>query len=305
MNRAVFERLRFAYVDGELDAQQAAEVEALLRSSPEARALVEADRYLKALLARSLASEMLPPGFAHRAFARLEWAPAAGRSWATGIIPLGVITAAAACLALWFAMPAWRQAAPPPGQAQMAGMIERLHFGCAAEGKGHHCKDLPADDLEAIRRIMSENLHMPVLAPDFADQGCVFESANYCSLPSHRGAHLIYLADGPRLPLSVMTVDALSDELPRDSKRALHGQPYYVLQGEATRVLAWDHDGVTYLLCAQLDERRLLALAEPVRLALFREIRRSPFGGTPPLRLAVAGIGWPRLARRSMIKADR
>ena len=128
----------------------------------------------------------------------------------------------------------------------MAGMIERLHFGCAAAGKAHHCKDLPADDLQAIRRIMSENPHMPVLAPDFADEGCLFESANYCSFPSHRGVHLIYLADDRRLPLSVMTVDALGDEMPRDSRRAFHGRPYYLLHGETTKVLAWDYDGVTY-----------------------------------------------------------
>ena len=187
----------------------------------------------------------------------------------------------------------------------MAGMIERLHFGCAAEGKAHHCKDLPADDLEAIRRIMSQNLHMPVLVPDFTGQGCVFESANYCSLPSHRGAHLIYLADGRQMPLSVMTVDALGDEIPRDSRRAFHGRPYYLLEGDRARVLAWNHDGVTYLLCAQLDEDRLLALAEPVRLALSGEEHRPVIGYQGPVRLAAAGIGLPRPVRRPMIETSR
>jgi anti-sigma factor RsiW len=294
MNQKEFEKLKFSYADGELDPQQAAEVEAYLKTSPEARALVEADRQLKASLARSFAKEAVPPGLAHRAFAQLEDKASSRRPWARRIVPLGIVTAAAACVVIWVAVPEARQPKASGAEVHLAGMIEELHLGCSAAGRNHHCEDLPAGDLDTIRRVMSEKLQLAVLAPDLSSKGCAFESANYCSFPDHRGAHLIYVKDSSRIPLSVMTVDSMGGEMPCRCKKPYHGHAYFALHGERTNVVAWDHNGATYVICAELDEADLLEMAEPVRLALCgQDSGPSSSYAVSTIRLAMGANHWP------------
>jgi len=294
MNRAEFEKLRFAYADGELDELLVAEVEAYLRSSPEARALVEADTMLKESLARGFSRDRLPDGFAQRAFARLEADDSAARqaSWSRRIIPLGTITAAAACLALWLALPLGDHHPTPPASSgsnvSLAQLIEGVHYGCVRAGAGHHCADLPRNNLDAIRSQMSEKLGLAVFVPDLSTHGCRFQTANYCGLPGRDGAHLIYAKDRPSLSLSVMTLQAMGDQFPAASETQYRGRSYFTLAARETAIVAWDHRDVTYVLCAPVEQQNLLEMAHPVRLAMAAE---GPVRGAGPV-IRLAAMGW-------------
>jgi anti-sigma factor RsiW len=302
MNRAEFEKLRFAYADGELDEHLIAEMDAYLRSSPEARALIEADRLLRESLARGFAHDRLPEGFASQAFARLGEADydARGVFRSRWMIPLGAITAAAACLALWLALPLGGRAsgelASSSADAPLIEMIEETHFGCVAKGLGHQCADLPRDDLEAIRTRMSEKLGMTVLVPDLSGQGCSFQTANYCGLPGRRGAHLIYSKDRQGLCLSVMTVEDMGDRFPDASRTLYHGRRYYALADRRASVVAWNQGGATYVLCAAVEREDLLELADPVRLAMAGD---GPAREREPV-VRLAAVSWSPQAHLPM-----
>lgn len=308
MNCEEFNESCLAYLDGELDSVRTAQAQAHARSCDNCRAVLEADRRLKASLARVFSRTPLPAGLAQRVFPAIEEGAsvrddrAAGDGWAARVIPLGLITAAAACLMLWIGYPhlASQNAATDrplaQGPLQLASAIQELHRGCSGMGPKHHCSQLPRHNMGILARRMSDELKLEIVAlPEMAD-GLSFVGADYCRLMGARVAHLIYEKTPGRTPLSVISVASLRDRFRccRDTER--NGKHYNVVEIDGTAIVAWhEKERATYILCASMSPDRLLALAEPVRIAL----NAAP---TPEFPAAIrsrqtyrlASIGWNR-----------
>lgn len=314
MNCDEFNESCLAYLDGELDSVQAAQAQAHVRSCDNCRAVQEADQRLKASLARVFSRTPLPAGLAQRVFpaiddgapARDDWTAgdvrAAPDVWAARVIPLGLITAAAACLMLWIGYP--HLASPnaaidrplAQGPLQLVSAIQELHRGCSQMGHKHHCSQLPRHNMGTLTRRMSDELELEIVAlPEMAD-GLSFVGADYCRLMGARVAHLMYEKTPDRTPLSVISVASFRDRFRCCQDTERHGKHYNVIETGGTAIVAWhEQEQATYILCARMSSDQLLALAEPVRIAL----------NTGPTPEFPAEIGWGQTNRLASIGWNR
>ena len=308
MNCNEFEARCLAYLDGELEADLAAQAEAHVESCATCRGVLESDRRLKASLARVFSRGTLPTGFADRAFAALDRRVPVRDKRASRVIGVGLITAAAACLILWIGYPAGAPTSDPLRLAserfpnELAKAIEKLHVGCTAMGDGHHCKVLPRNDLKIIRDRMTDELEFAVMAPDWTSRGLDFVGADYCRLLGARVAHLVYKTMPDDLSLSMISVGSMRDRFECCERKEHKGRPYHAVRTGDGSIVAWHADSdATYILCARLDPESLLKLAEPVRVALEGALAEPGHPGRDPAeRFLLASMGWKSGLGRSI-----
>ena len=310
MNCNEFSEQSLAYLDGELEADLAAQAEVHVESCENCRRVLESDRRLKASLARVFSRGALPAGFADRAFDALDRREPARDKRASGVIAVGLITAAAACLILWIGYPAGAPTSEPLRPVservpkEIASAVEKLHVGCTAMGDRHHCEVLPRNDLMVIRERMTDELKFAVMAPDWTSRGLDFVGADYCRLMGARVAHLVYKKTPDDLSLSMISVGSMRDRFECCEKKEHKGRPYHVVEAGDWSIVVWHADSdATYILCAPLDQESLLRLAEPIRVALEGAIVEPghPRGG-PAERFLLASMGWKSALGRSIYR---
>ena len=251
-----------AWLDGELDAERRAQLDALLREQPElaARArLWTADRdalraRLDPVLGEPVPAALLNKIWHHRAHPR--WAQAAV---AAGLLIVGALVGAGG---MWqwqgqrlsemtAATLASSQAGTPAGWVQRAALAHSVYVP-----EPRHPIEVKAQE-EHLSRWLTRRIDIPVKLFDLRDEG--FELMGGRLLPDAGGksAQLMYESVDPATPKQRVTVYLRKPD---------SGAPTafsYRQQGELGQFY-WVEAGAGYALIGALPKERLLALAQAI-----------------------------------------
>jgi anti-sigma factor RsiW len=246
-----------AHLDGELDAELCAAVEAFLAAHPEEAARVRSLRRQTRLIGRAygpLLERPLPPRMAAAVLAPAR--QAGGRWWR--------LAAAAAVALLLFAGgtgSGWwlrEQSILAPPEAGLVADAVSAHLLYTAEVR--HPVEVGADEQDHLVTWLSRRLGLPLAAPSLAREG--FELVGGRLLPAAHGpaAQLMYQdASGRRLTLYVRpSTDPAAETAFR-----------FAREGQLT-ALYWRDQGGAWALLGELPREDLLRVAHQIYQALQR-----------------------------------
>ena len=251
-----------AWLDGEIDVDRRAQVDAWLREQPEAAArarLWAADR--DALRARldPVLGETVPPALAHAVWkqgARPRWAQEAA---AAGLLVLGAAIGGASVWqwqaqrlsATLAASQTANAAGTPGGWVQRAALAHNVYVP-----EPRHAVEVKAQE-EHLARWLTRRIDIPVKLFDLRDEG--FELAGGRLLPDAGGksAQLMYESIDPALPKQRVTVYLRK---PDSSAPTAFSYRQQAELGE----FYWVEAGAGYALVGALPKERLLALAQSI-----------------------------------------
>lgn len=290
------------YADGELDAEKhAADVEGI-EANPDQKAYVHGVRHLKNSLSAHWSGEKAPPDAGPTVCAALD---AIDHDLGAGHGPprhcsrrlmAGPAVAIAAGLALAFG--AWQWWPAPPGQKIQLVSIEANRLSTATDAHQEivaayvaHGSQEPPDALlassrEDARRVLSDNLGLPIQAPNLKRAGFDFFGSRQCLVERMPAAQLVYRHEKSGVLLSLFTAARLH-YLGQPSRA--HGvREVFFAEPDGLTTLAWNVGGATYLACAALPQSEVLSalgMANAVVRAagLFRAAQRLAEIVTPPL----------------------
>jgi anti-sigma factor RsiW len=247
-----------AWLDGELDPERHAQIDAWLREHPERAALARlwaADR--DALRARldPVLGEPVPPALLHQVLQHRphpRWAQAAG---AAGLVVAGALVGAAG---MWqwqdqrvAATIAAAQAGTPAGWIQRAALAHSVYVA-----EPRHAVEVRAQE-EHLARWLTRRIDIPVKLFDLRDEG--FELVGGRLLPDAGGksAQLMYESLDPNAPKQRVTVYLRKPDAaaPTAFSYRQHGD-----LGE----FYWVEAGAGYALVGALPKERLLAMARSI-----------------------------------------
>lgn len=251
-----------AWLDGELDDERRAQIDAWLREQPEmaARArLWAADRdALRARLGPVL-DEAVPPALMHKVWqlhARPDWPQAAV---AAGVLVAGALLGAGGMwqwqsqrsARLVAAAQSANAAGTPAGWVQRAALAHSVYVP-----EPRHAVEVKAQE-EHLARWLTRRIDIPVKLFDLRDEG--FELVGGRLLPDATGksAQLMYESLDPNAPKQRVTVYLRKPD---------SGAPTafsYRQQGELGQFY-WVEAGAGYALVGALPKERLLALAQAI-----------------------------------------
>lgn len=269
-----------AWLDGELDAQEAAQVEGWLRQHPDIAARVRdwaADR--DAIRARfdPVLNERVEPRLAHAVMHRARGTPMPGR-WMLAASAAGVFLLGGALggLVSWRVArseaPTLAQPPAPTSWVQRAAVAHSVYAPEVRHPVEVNVADKTAPDLRAqeehLSRWLTRRLDAPVKLFDLRDHG--FELVGGRLLPDIAGpsAQLMYQR-GERQRVTVYL--RKPDEGPAADAPA---QFQYARRGELG-LFYWVEGPTGYALAGDLPREQLLALAESI-------YRQGHAGGAPP-----------------------
>jgi anti-sigma factor RsiW len=243
-----------AWLDGELDAVAAAEVQAWLAEHPEDAARVrqwDADRQdLRAHYAAVL-EEPVPPRLRAAAWQRVGWPRWAQAAMAAGLLVTGALGGGGA---VW----QWQQRPGAPAQELLAagsaqGWVQRAALAHAVYvPEPRHAVEVKAQEAH-LAGWLTRRIEVPVKLFDLHAQG--FELIGGRLLP-----------DGPGKSAQLMYQDAQARRVTiylRKPDRPDEVAFKYERQGELG-MFYWIEDGCGYALVGALPRETLLALAEAV-----------------------------------------
>jgi anti-sigma factor RsiW len=246
-----------AHLDGELDAERCATVEAFLAANPEEAARARSLRRQTRMIARAygtLLERPLSPALATAALAPLH---RSGRRWRR--------LAAAAAVALlllasgvgsgWWLRERSMLAAP---EASLLADAVSAHTLYTAEV--HHPVEVGADEQDHLLTWLSRRLGLPLSAPDLTGAGFELVGGRLLPAPHGPAAQLMYQdTSGRRLTLYVRPSDDPTSETAFRFAR----------EGPLT-ALYWRDRGGAWALLGELPRDDLLSLAHQVYQALQR-----------------------------------
>jgi anti-sigma factor RsiW len=246
-----------AHLDGELDAERTAAVEAFLAANPEQAERLRSLRRQTRLIARAygpLLERPLPPALERLALAATQ--PPV-RRWrrlaAAAAVALALLGSGAG--AGWW----WRgQSMVAPAEAGFVADAVSAHQVYAIEVR--HPVEVGADESDHLVTWLSRRLGLALAAPDLAEEG--FELVGGRLLPAAHGpaAQLMYQdTSGRRLTLYVRpSADPAAETAFR-----------FAREGELA-ALYWRDQGGAWALLGELPREELLRLAHVVYQALQR-----------------------------------
>jgi len=251
-----------AWLDGELDAERRAQVDAWLREQPEAAArarLWAADRDALRVRLDPVLGEAVPP-----ALIRTVWQHRAHPRWAQAAMVAGLLATGAVVGAggMWqwqgqrtaSAIAAARTAdaaGTPAGWVQRAALAHSVYVP-----EPRHPIEVKAQE-EHLSRWLTRRIDIPVKLFDLRDEG--FELMGGRLLPDAGGksAQLMYESLDPATPKQRVTVYL------RKPDAAAPTAFSYRQQGELGQFY-WVEAGAGYALVGALPKERLLALAQAI-----------------------------------------
>lgn len=279
MDCKTFQKYAGAFADGELGVELSLEAEEHLKACPRCTQRVTSITGMRTALQRVLDPGPPPPSLVDKIETSLEREAARPRrqhitpkraarpriarpALVTGMAAAGVFIAALA----WYTVlrePAARFRTVDAGRALADAW--RQHQACSHHAAEHHNPALP-QDLEALARRLSDDLHLLVIAPDLSPRGFELLGADRCGVLGRRGAHVLYQARASKQPLSVFTVERWHGLGGYDA-RSLPDSVAFVSQRSSGHVVAWHAGPQTYALCGSLPSDELLGLAGWIRTA--------------------------------------
>ena len=243
-----------AYVDGELDATTAREVERALETSPTARNTVNQLRVSAALVRAAFAEALHEPPPAGlvaqlRAAPRRRWS---ARQW------LPIAASIALVVGLGAGALVTRQVErTAAGNRSIGRLVEDVadyHRVYAREQR--HLVEVGSAETPHIEDWLGKRLNGPLQIPDLQKQGLTFRGGRLLTFEGRPMAELIYTpADGPPIGLCITFA------MPGMSGAATEQR------GDLT-IRHWVDNGYVYSVVGWADDRRIQAIADSVHAQL-------------------------------------
>ncbi len=257
-----------AYVDGEFDAREAADLEAHLGSCEECARLMTLKTDFKAVLKRaSQASGHAPVSLRDsvrerladpRALDELESddRPRPTRSsWRFG--PAGIAAAAAiAGAAVWFGLGGLQKPIfhSPPGMPHP--LVEA--------GVAMHARALPLDfaasDASAVQRWLEGRLEFGVQVPRF-QSAAALQGVRLSQVHARPAAAFAYQLPQASRRVTLLIVDDPDQQLAGQSTR-VDGRDVFMAHARGYNVASWRQNEIVYSLISDLDEANVLELVK-------------------------------------------
>lgn len=244
-----------AHLDGELEAERRAAVEAFLASHPEEAERARSLRHQTELIARAYGPLLERPLPSALVAAALTPAPPPTRSWQR------IAAAAAAALLLFIAGAGsgwWARERSIPSLPEAGLLADAVSAHQLYTAEVRHPVEVGADQQDHLLTWLSRRLNLPLAAPDLAGAG--FELVGGRLLPAAHGpaAQLMYQdTSGRRLTLYV-----------RPSTDPGAETAFRFAQEGALSALYWRDRGGAWALLGELPRDDLLRLAHQVYQAL-------------------------------------
>jgi anti-sigma factor RsiW len=249
-----------AYVDGEFDAYERAEVETHLASCAACQHAVRVQAAIKDAVRRA-APAIAPIELRHSVQLALQEEELPGSRWETVLRNPRTVGLAAAAVgaAVWFlagglSHPLW--------PARHAGMLD--------DSVAIHARSLPLDyaanDVSAVQQWLQSRLDFAARVPRFR-QGPALQGVRLSHLHSRPAAVLSYSvpqADGHRVSLFI--VDDPDDGDPPGTVRRVADRQVWLSRSRGYNVVSWRNNEIVYQLISDLDERDVLQLVQAVEL---------------------------------------
>ena len=246
-----------AHLDGELDAERCAAVEAFLAAHPEEAERARSLRWQDRLLKRAYAPLLERPLPAAMVAAALAPSHRSGARWRR-------VAAATAVALLLFGSGAgsgwWLRQRTIPALPEAGLLADALSAHRLYTAEVRHPVEVGADEEDHLVTWLSRRLGLPLMAPDLAGEG--FELVGGRLLPAGHGpaAQLMYQdASGRRLTLYVRPS---AEAAPESAFR-------FAREGQLT-ALYWRDQGGAWALLGELPRDELLRVAHQVYQALQR-----------------------------------
>ncbi|HYZ88006.1 MAG TPA: zf-HC2 domain-containing protein [Myxococcales bacterium] len=248
-----------AYVDGEFDAYERAEVEAHLAGCAACQHAVRIQAAMKDAVRRA-APAVAPIELRHSVQVALREEEVPGSRWESVLRnPRSVgLAAAAVGAAVWFLA------------GGMSHPLWPRHSGMVDDSVAIHMRSLPLDyaanDVTSVQQWLQSRLDFAARVPRFR-QGPALQGVRLSHLRSRPAAVLSYSVpqpDGHRVSLFI--VDDPDDGDPPGTVRRVADRQVWLSQSRGYNVVSWRTNEIVYQLISDLDERDVLQLVQAVEL---------------------------------------
>lgn len=231
-----------AYVDGELDAAGAAEVEALLATDAQARRMVEMYRETGALLRAALAE----PFYAEGAQDLLD-RPRARRERAGWPVAWAIAASVLACVIGFGGGTVWGSWSNASREALIDEVAE---YHAVYSRETVHLVEVPAAQSDHLRAWLGHRIERRLDIPDLSAAGLKFAGGRMLVIGGRPAANLVYTRDrGAPVALCILQSEAPAEELRVERRNGL-------------RVAVWQDGHYAYLVVGDLDPGMARGIAE-------------------------------------------
>jgi anti-sigma factor RsiW len=248
-----------AYVDGEFDAYERAEVESHLADCAACQHAVRVQAALKEAVRRA-APAIAPIELRHSVQVALRNEELPGSRWDAVLHnPRAVAVAAAAVgAAVWFL------------GGGMSHPLFTRHSGLVDDTVAMHMRGLPLDyaanDVGSVQQWLQGHLDFAARVPRFR-QGPALQGVRLSQLHSRPAAVLSYsVPQGDGRRVSLFIVDDPDDADPPGTVRRVADRQVWLSRSRGYNVVSWRNDEIVYQLISDLDERDVLQLVQAVEL---------------------------------------
>jgi anti-sigma factor RsiW len=254
-----FQRYAEAFVDGEFDEAELAELRTHLADCAESRGLAVDLGAFKELLQHQTASERAPEHLRANVLGALDRLPVPGLSRWTY-----VLTASAAGLLLLFVNLFG-------GNAPESLRSELITDPILQTSVDWHRSNLPIEitgpDAEMIREWFADKVDFPVRLPTFDESlNANVLGGRLSHVDNQRAAHVLYEVDGAKV--SILLFETHSDlRVPRRRPNSINFEPFQGTR-QGYNVALFESNGVTYAITTELPHQTFQEIINTVQ---FRE----------------------------------
>jgi len=236
-----------AYVDGELDAAIAREVEAAIREDAETRERVSLLRQSASLVGevfRQPQYQQVSPALARRFGTQPE--PARARRFSRFVLPVAASIAAAL---IGFGTGFWRGAARGDFADRLLDEVAEYHLVFAREGV--HQVEVTGDRVDEIESWLGARLGRRLEVPDLSARGLTFGGARLLVVSHRPVAELVYTySNQPDRPLALCIAAGPPEDIP------LRGA-----SEDDLNLVLWARKGFIYVLAGWVDQSLLAEIS--------------------------------------------
>lgn len=253
-----------AFIDQELDEQDAAEMEAHLATCESCREHASAQMRFKELLKESLGNEKAPAALRGMIFDELaelsvegetpaevvvlaEANPRRGTRWAWAALPI------AAAFALMLVLP--NLAVAPASSNDLPVVSETVEWH-----RGNYPLEVTGPESKDVSQWFGTMVDFPVRPPQFKDDSVQLLGGRIANIRDRRAAYLRYEVDGTRM--SVIIFDGEGLKVPGDNIQRMHEHDVAIVNQHGYNVAVLQDSGVTYAITSELSDTRFVEILD-------------------------------------------
>lgn len=256
MNCKEFQLFSDAYVDGEFEERERADIEAHLRACADCRAQAEMRFQFKERFREVLGDQKAPQSLHLRIAEQIQVAEREDRRERRRRSPFvraAVIGAplAASVLMIFIFLP--NLTVMPAASEQLPVVENTIEWH-----KGGLPVEVTGPENNNVSRWFRGKVDFPVRLPTFESEKVRLIGGRIAHMKEHRAAYALYDVDGARL--SVMMFHSDDFKVPSDKIRHINGRDIAVLNSHGYEVAVLQSEGITYTMTSDLPEQEMLEL---------------------------------------------